>query len=31
MDLTTRQMHAAWGNPCEKSYETFSLESGQAV
>lgn len=27
MDLTNRQMHAAWGNPCEQGYQTFSLDA----
>ncbi|KPL76983.1 hypothetical protein ADN00_10415 [Ornatilinea apprima] len=27
MDLTTRQMHAAWGNPCENTYHTFQLNA----
>lgn len=26
IDLTTRQMHAAWGNPCESDFETFTLD-----
>ena len=26
MDLKNRQMHAAWGNPCETAYQTFSLD-----
>jgi len=27
MDLTARQMHIAWGNPCRNSYHTFQLDS----
>jgi isopenicillin-N N-acyltransferase like protein len=27
MDLTHRQLHAAWGNPCETEYQTFSLDT----
>ncbi|MHC1784368.1 MAG: C45 family autoproteolytic acyltransferase/hydrolase [Anaerolineaceae bacterium] len=26
MDLTTRQMHVAWGNPCQNSYATFQMD-----
>jgi isopenicillin-N N-acyltransferase-like protein len=26
IDLTTRTMHLAWGNPCENQYHTFHLE-----
>ena len=26
IDLTHRQMHAAWGNPCEHKHQTFSLD-----
>jgi len=25
-DLTNRQLHAAWGNPCENAYWTYQLE-----
>jgi isopenicillin-N N-acyltransferase-like protein len=32
IDLTTRAMHIAWGNPCENQYHTFYLEEdGPAV
>jgi len=27
MDLTTRVMHIAWGNPCENQYHTFYLDA----
>jgi isopenicillin-N N-acyltransferase like protein len=27
MDLTARQMHVAWGNPCENQYHTYQLDS----
>ena len=26
IDLTAREMHIAWGNPCQNSYHTFHLE-----
>jgi len=26
IDLTSRQMHAVWGNPCENNYSTYQLE-----
>jgi len=26
MDLTARQMHVAWGNPCSNSYHTFQMD-----
>jgi isopenicillin-N N-acyltransferase-like protein len=26
MDLTTKEMHACWGNPCEGAFETYCLE-----
>jgi len=26
MDLTTRAMHAAWGNPCQNAYAVFHLD-----
>jgi isopenicillin-N N-acyltransferase-like protein len=26
MDLTSRVMHLAWGNPCENNYHTFHLD-----
>jgi len=26
MDLTNRQMHISWGNPCESAYWTFQLD-----
>lgn len=25
IDLTTREMHIAWGNPCQNTYHTYSL------
>ncbi len=27
IDLTARQMHIAWGNPCENPYHTYSLQA----
>jgi isopenicillin-N N-acyltransferase-like protein len=27
MDLTTRELHACWGNPCESTFETYRLEA----
>jgi len=27
IDLTTREMHVAWGNPCENKYHTFYLDA----
>ncbi len=27
IDLTSRAMHIAWGNPCQSRYQTFYLES----
>jgi isopenicillin-N N-acyltransferase-like protein len=27
MDLTTRMMYLAWGNPCENPYHTYHLEA----
>ena len=27
IDLTTREMHIAWGNPCENPYHTFHLDA----
>jgi isopenicillin-N N-acyltransferase-like protein len=27
IDLTTRQMHAAWGNPCKNMFCTYQLEA----
>lgn len=27
IDLTTRAMHIAWGNPCENAYHTFHLDA----
>jgi isopenicillin-N N-acyltransferase-like protein len=27
IDLTTREMHLAWGNPCENAYHTFYLNA----
>jgi isopenicillin-N N-acyltransferase-like protein len=27
IDLTAREMHIAWGNPCENPYHTFHLEA----
>lgn len=26
MDLTNRQLHACWGNPCENSYTSYQLD-----
>jgi isopenicillin-N N-acyltransferase-like protein len=26
IDLTAREMHIAWGNPCQNSYHTFHLD-----
>lgn len=26
-DLTTREMHMAWGNPCNNPYHTYHLEA----
>jgi isopenicillin-N N-acyltransferase-like protein len=26
IDLTAREMHIAWGNPCQNSYQTFRLD-----
>ena len=26
LDLTTRQLHATWGNPCQNSYTIFQLD-----
>ncbi len=26
IDLTTREMHIAWGNPCQNQYHTFHLD-----
>jgi isopenicillin-N N-acyltransferase like protein len=26
MDLTARQMHVAWGNPCENQYHTYQMD-----
>jgi isopenicillin-N N-acyltransferase like protein len=26
MDLTNRQMHICWGNPCQSTYDTYSLD-----
>lgn len=26
-DLTTREMHVAWGNPCENPYHTYHLDA----
>jgi isopenicillin-N N-acyltransferase-like protein len=26
IDLTAREMHIAWGNPCKNSYHTYHLE-----
>jgi hypothetical protein len=26
-DLTTREMHVAWGNPCVNSYHTYHLNA----
>ena len=27
IDLTTREMHIAWGNPCQNSYHTYHLDA----
>jgi isopenicillin-N N-acyltransferase-like protein len=27
IDLTSRVMHLAWGNPCENQYHTYYLEA----
>jgi isopenicillin-N N-acyltransferase-like protein len=27
IDLTTREMHIAWGNPCENPYHTYHLDA----
>jgi len=27
VDLTAREMHIAWGNPCQNSYHTYHLDS----
>ncbi|MEZ0395747.1 MAG: C45 family peptidase [Anaerolineales bacterium] len=27
IDLTARQMHIAWGNPCQNPYHTYSLQA----
>jgi len=27
IDLTAREMHIAWGNPCQNAYHTFCLEA----
>ncbi|NTV37539.1 MAG: hypothetical protein HGA53_11355, partial [Anaerolineaceae bacterium] len=27
IDLTARQMHVAWGNPCKNGYHTYQLEA----
>jgi isopenicillin-N N-acyltransferase-like protein len=27
MDLTSRVMHIAWGNPCQNHYHTFYLDA----
>lgn len=27
MDLTSRQIHASWGTPCENAYTTYQLDS----
>jgi isopenicillin-N N-acyltransferase-like protein len=27
MDLTARQMHIAWGNPCVNQYHTYQMDS----
>jgi isopenicillin-N N-acyltransferase like protein len=29
IDLTTRSMHVAWGNPCINAYHTYYLEENQ--
>jgi hypothetical protein len=26
IDLTARQMHAVWGNPCENNYAVYQLD-----
>jgi len=25
IDLTTREMHIVWGNPCQNTYHTYHL------
>jgi len=27
MDLTARQMHVSWGNPCENKYHTYQMDN----
>ena len=27
IDLTAREMHIAWGNPCENPYHTYHLDT----
>lgn len=27
IDLTAREMHIAWGNPCQNSYHTYHLDA----
>ena len=27
IDLTAREMHIAWGNPCQNSYHTYLLDA----
>jgi isopenicillin-N N-acyltransferase-like protein len=27
IDLTAREMHIAWGNPCENPYHTYHLDA----
>jgi hypothetical protein len=27
IDLTAREMHIAWGNPCKNAYHTYHLDA----
>ena len=27
IDLTAREMHIAWGNPCQNNYHTYHLDA----
>ena len=27
IDLTAREMHIAWGNPCQNSYHAYHLDA----
>ena len=31
IDLTSREMHIAWGNPCQNIYHTYHLDSGKTI